>query len=139
MIIALLAVIGVDLIVIVVLVGGLIARRRWLGGQTGAFVGAIRVKSGELDGVGASWKRGYGRWVRDVFVFTRAPVFVRNVLVPTDEPYRAGSADPDDKPKRLGDHPIVATVNSAGAILEIAAAADHSALLRGPYLEKEHT
>jgi hypothetical protein len=138
MIIALLAVIGVDLIVIVVLVGGLIARRRWLKGQAGAFVGAIRLGSGEVDRVGASWKRGYGRWVRDVFVFTKAPLFVRNVLVPTDQPYAEREADPDEKPKRLGDHPIVATINCDGAVLEIAAGAEHSALLRGPYLEKEH-
>jgi hypothetical protein len=138
MIVALLAVIGVDLIVIVVLLGGLIARRRWLKGQAGAFVGTIRLGSGEIDGVGASWKRGYGRWVRDVFVFTKAPLFVRNVLVPTDEPYDERGSDLEDKPKRLGDHPVIATINSAGAVLEIAAAAEHSALLRGPYLEKEH-
>ncbi len=139
MIVALLAVIGVDLIVIVVLLGGLIARRRWLKGQVGAFVGAIRLGSGEIDGVGASWSRGYGRWVRAVFVFTKAPLFVRNVLVPTDEPYDERDSDPEDKPKRLGDHPVVATINCAGAVLEIAAATEHSALLRGPYLEKEHT
>jgi hypothetical protein len=138
MIIALLAVIGVDLIVIVVLVSALIARRRRLMGQAGAFVGAIRVGSGEVDGVGSSWKRGYGRWVRDVFVFVKAPVFVRSVLVPTDGPYGEREADPDDKPRRLGDRPIVATVNCDGAVLEIATRAEHSALLRGPYLEKEH-
>ncbi len=138
MIIALLAVIGVDLIVIVVLVGLLIARRRWLKGQAGAFVGAIRCKSGEIDGVGATWKRGYGHWVRDVFVFIKAPLFVRNVLVPTDLPYTEREADPGDRPKRLGDHPVIATINCNGAVLEIAAGTEHSALLRGPYPEKEH-
>ncbi len=105
MVIALLAVIGVDLIVIVILVGGLIARRRW---------------------------------VRDVFVFTKAPVFVRNVLIATDHPYTEWEVEPDDKLKRLGDHPIVATINCDGAVLEIAAGAEHSALLRGPHPEKEH-
>jgi Protein of unknown function (DUF2550) len=138
MIIALLAVVGVDLIVIVVLVGGLIARRRWLKRQTGAFVGAIRLRSGEVDGVGSSWKRGYGRWVRDVFVFTKSPLFVSNILTPTDGPYGVRTVDPDNKPKRLGDQPIVATLSSAGAILEIATTSEHSDLLRGPYPEKDH-
>jgi hypothetical protein len=54
MVIALLAVLGVDLVVIVVLVGTLLARRRWVKRQPGVFAGAIRVKSGDLDGLGSS-------------------------------------------------------------------------------------
>jgi hypothetical protein len=71
MVIALLAVLGVDLIVIVVLLGLVLTRRRWVSHQPGAFKGAIRVVEGEVPGLGHKWKRGYGRWVRDVLVWTR--------------------------------------------------------------------
>jgi hypothetical protein len=78
MVIALLAVLGVDLIVIVVLPGAVVTRRRWVSRQPGAFKGAIRVVEGEVSGLGGKWKRGYGRWVRDVLVWAKAPTLVRN-------------------------------------------------------------
>jgi len=53
MLIALLAILGVDLIVIVVLLAVVISRKRWVKRQPGAFPGAIRLASGELDGFGA--------------------------------------------------------------------------------------
>ena len=59
MLIALLAVFGVDLIVIVVLLGVILARRRWVGRQPDAFKGAIRIVEGEVPGLGRKWKRGY--------------------------------------------------------------------------------
>jgi hypothetical protein len=59
MLIALLAVLGVDLIVIVVLLGVILARRRWVGRQSDAFKGAIRIVEGEVPGLGRKWKRGY--------------------------------------------------------------------------------
>jgi hypothetical protein len=45
------AVLGVDLIVIVVLLGAVLARRRWVSHQPGAFKGAIRVVEGEVLGL----------------------------------------------------------------------------------------
>lgn len=41
--------------------------------QPGAFKGAIRVVEGDVPGLGAKWKHGYGRWVRDILVWTEAP------------------------------------------------------------------
>ena len=64
MLVALLAVLGVGLIVIVALAALVISRRRWVTHQDGAFRGAIRVTSGEVDGVGEKWRRGSGHWVR---------------------------------------------------------------------------
>jgi hypothetical protein len=84
MVIALLAVLGVDLIVIVVLFGAVLTRRRWVSHQPGAFKGAIRVAEGAVSGLGGKWKRGYGRWVRDVLVWTKAPALFRNELVAVD-------------------------------------------------------
>ena len=51
MLIALLAVLGVDLIVIVVVPAFVVSRKRWLMKQPGAFRGAIRVAGGEIDGL----------------------------------------------------------------------------------------
>jgi hypothetical protein len=59
MLIALLAVLGVDLIVIVVLLAFVLARRRWVQRQPGSFRGVIRVSSGEIDGLRPKWGRGY--------------------------------------------------------------------------------
>jgi hypothetical protein len=91
MLIALLALLGVDLIVVVALLALVLSRKRWVKRQPGAFRGAIRLTGGEFDGLGAKWHRGYGHWVRDVLVWTKAPFLFRNELVPidgADEPRR---------------------------------------------------
>src|SRR5215217_5323386 len=104
MLIALLAVLGVNLIVIVVLLAFVFSRKRWVKRQSGSFRGVIRVSSGEIDGLGSRWGRGYGRWVRDVLVWTKAPFLFRNELVPVDALDQQRSADPGEV-KRLGDDP----------------------------------
>jgi len=73
MLIALLAVLGVDLSVIVALMAVVLARKRWVIRQPGAFKGAIRVIEGEVPGLTAKWKRGYGRWIRDILIWTNKP------------------------------------------------------------------
>jgi hypothetical protein len=131
MLIALLAVLGVNLAVIVVLLAVVLARRRWVKRQPGAFPGAIRVSSGEVDGLGARWKRGYGRWVRDVLIWTKAPFLVRNVPLAAEELKGERRAGPADRLKRLGDEPLVAEFAcEGGAMVEIAARPEHSRLLR---------
>jgi hypothetical protein len=132
MLIALLAVLGVDLIVLVALAAGVVARKQWVKRRPGAFRGVIRVTSGEVDGLRPKWGRGYGHWVRDVLVWTKAPFLFRNELVPTDRldeqrPARA------DEVKRLGDHPGVIKVTVDGATVEVAAKAEDTELLLGPY------
>src|SRR3954452_12519467 len=82
MVMALLAVLGVDLIILLAFVAVLLTRKRWVMRQPGAFSGAVRVLSREVDGFGPKWARGYGRWVRDVLVWTKAPFFFRNELLP---------------------------------------------------------
>jgi hypothetical protein len=57
MVIALLAVLGVDLIVIVVLLGVVLTRRRWVSHQPDAFKGAIRVVEAEVSGLRPKWQR----------------------------------------------------------------------------------
>jgi hypothetical protein len=138
MLIALLAVLGVDLIVILVLLAGVLVRRRWIRRQPGAFPGAIRVASGELDGLGSKWRRGHGRWVRDVLVWTKAPLLLRNVLVLADS-LNGQRAAASGEVKRLGDEPIVIALTTGGARIETAASGEHRDLLLGPYLERVAT
>ena len=131
MLIALLIVLGVDLIVVVVFAAFVFGRRRWLKRQPGEFTGAIRVSGGDVDGLSPKWKRGSGRWVRDVLVWTRAPLMVRNELVPVD---RLCGEHPGhaDGLKRLGDQPVVIEFASGGAKIEVAGRAEHHALVTGP-------
>jgi hypothetical protein len=134
MVIALLVVLGVDPIVIVVLLGVLLSRRRWVSHQPGAFKGAIRVVDGEVSGLKPKWKRGYGRWVRDVLVWTKAPALFRNELVAVDGLAGAVRAAEPGEVKRLGNDPVVvALAADGGARVEVAAppASRHQAL--GPF------
>ncbi len=125
MLIALLVVLGVDLVVIVVVVAILLGRRARVSRQRGAFKGMIRVVDGEVPGLRRKWKRGVGRWVGDVLVWAKAPLLFWNEFVEADlvgaVPREAG---PADKVKRLGSGPVIVAVAAAGARVEIAAAAD---------------
>ena len=131
MLIALLIVLGVDLIVVAAFAAFVFGRRRWLKRQPGEFAGAIRVSSGDVDGLGPKWKRGSGRWVRDILVWTRAPLLVRNELIPVD---RLCGEQPGhaDGVKRLGDNPVVIEFASGSAKIEVAGRAEHHALVTGP-------
>jgi len=130
MIIALLVALGVDLIIVVALAAVVIARRRWVKHQPGDFEGAIRVADGDVHGLGPKWKRGHGRWVRDILVWSKAPLMFRNELVPADRllgerPPRSGEV------KRLGDKPVVIEFESDGARIEVAARAEQRPLVMG--------
>jgi hypothetical protein len=133
MLIALLAVLGVDLIVIVVLLAGVLARRRWVSQQPGVFKGAIRVVEGQVPGLGARWTRGYGRWVRDVLVWTKAPFLFRNELVAADVLAGGARAAKPRKVKRLGKHPaLILLAVDGGAQIEIATPEAERARAAGP-------
>jgi hypothetical protein len=131
MLIALLTVVGVDLIVIVGLLAFVLSRKRLLMRQPGSFHGAIRVAGEEIDGVHPKWLRGYGRWVRDVLVWTKAPWLFRNEIFATDGLDEPRAALPDEV-KRLGDHPIVVAVRMGSATADVAARDEDRELLRGP-------
>lgn len=120
MVIALLALLGVDLVVIVVLAASVAGRRRWLKRQPGAFFGAVRVSHGELDGLGTKWRPGCGRWVREVFVWEKGPFMFRTVLIPVDEPAGDRTATPGEV-KRLGKDPAVTEMQVGSSRIEVAA------------------
>ena len=100
--------------------------------QPGAFRGAIRVADGEIDGLRAKWRRGYGRWVSNVLVWTKAPFLFRNEILRTDELDKRRSARPPGV-KRLGEHPVVVRVKMGTATAEVAARDDDRELVLGPY------
>jgi hypothetical protein len=131
LLIALLVVLGVDLIVIVAFVTGVIARRRWLKRRPGDFQGAIRVADGEVKGLKPKWTRGNGRWVSDVLVWSKAPFLFRPELVPIDGLVGERAAEPG-KVKRLGDSPVVVALSTDGATIEIATKKDDRVLAVGP-------
>ena len=62
------------------LVAVVLARGRRVSRQPGAF----RVTGGEVPGLGMKWRRGYGRWVREILVWTTAPLLFRDELVVAD-------------------------------------------------------
>src|SRR3954466_8863269 len=132
MLIALLALLGVNLIAIVVLLCVVLARKRWVERQPESFRGVIRVSKGDVDGLRSKWGRGYGRWVRDVLVWTKAPFFFRNELVPAAGLDQQRPAGPGEV-KRLGDPPTVMRLAIGSARVEVAAHDDKSELLLGPY------
>jgi Protein of unknown function (DUF2550) len=132
--IALLAILGVNLIVIVVLLASVLARKRWVKRQHGSFRGVIRVSNGEIDGLRPKWGRGYGRWVRDVLVWTKAPFFFRNELVPADGLEHQRPAGPAEV-KRLGEHPVIAQLRADSATVEVAAHDEEIEQLLGPFRE----
>jgi hypothetical protein len=136
MLIALLAVLGVNLWVIVALLAVVLTRKRWVSHQPGSFKGAIRVIEGDVPGLRPRWKRGYGRWVRDILVWTKAPLLFRNELVLAD----GLAGEPRDaKPgevRRLGKHPaVMQLVVEGGGRIEVAASADGQERAPGPFAE----
>lgn len=133
MVIALLAVLGVDLILIVTALGGFLARRRWLSRRPGVFQGIARVLEGEVDQLGGRPRRGYGRWVRDVLVWTPRPLCLRNALAPVDGVL--GVSNPKDQVRRLGDDPKVVTLVAPGLRIEITVPAEHVVLVTAPFQE----
>jgi hypothetical protein len=136
MLIALLAVLGVDLIVLVVFAGLVVGRRRWLKRQPGEFAGAVRVSTGAVDGLRPKWQRGSGRWVRDVFVWSKGPFMYRSVLVPVDGLAGERQAKAGEV-KRLGDTPVVHQFTSGDATVEVAARAEDRTLVTAAFATEQ--
>lgn len=132
MLIALLIALGVNLAVVIALASLVIGRRRWLKRQPGTFTGAIRVSVGDVEGLSSHWKRGTGRWVRDVLVWSQAPFMYQNDLIPID-----GSAGrrvaADGEIKRIGHSPTVVQLASGDANIEVATPAQTVSLATGPF------
>jgi hypothetical protein len=136
MLIALLAVLGVDLSVIIALMAVVLARKRWVSRQPGAFKGAIRVIEGEVPGLKTKWKRGYGRWIRDILIWTNKPFLFRNEVVLADGLAGEVRAAKPGEVKRLGKQPTVVPLAVEGDTrIEVAVSADERQRAPGPFAE----
>jgi hypothetical protein len=132
--IALLAVLGVDLWVIVVLLAVVLTRKRWVSHQPGAFKGAIRIIDGDVPGLKAKWKRGYGRWVREILVWTKTPFLFRNELVAANALAGDPRAAESGEVRRLGKHPAIIPLEAdSGARIEVATSEDGRERAAGPF------
>jgi hypothetical protein len=128
MIMAVLVLLGVPLIIVVAFAAVVIKRKRWLKRQPGVFAGAIRVFG---DDPQPKWKRGSGRWVRDVLVWSKAPLLLGSQLIPVDgllgeRETKAGEV------KHLGDHPVAIELATPAGKIEVAAKVADRALVIGP-------
>src|ERR1017187_8745483 len=136
MLIALLAVLGVDLWVIVALLAVVLTRKRWVSRQPGAFKGAIRITEGYVPGLKAKWRRGYSRWARDILVWTKAPFLFRTELVLAEALAGQARAAKPGEVRRLGKHPaVVPLVVDGGARIEVAASAASRERAPWPFAE----
>ena len=131
MLVALLIVLGVNLWIVAAVVVTIVGRRRWLKRQPGEFAGAIRVSSGAVDGLSPKWKKGSGRWVRDVLVWSKAPFMYRDELVAVDRFAGEHHAQAHEV-RRLGDEPMVFEFAVDGAKIEVAAKPEHRGLVTRP-------
>ena len=135
MVIALLVVLGIPIWFVFVLAGVMIIRHRWLSSRPGCFTCAARMTSGTTDLLGAKWKRGVGRWERDVFVFAKVPSVYSFTTVAVDEldassVRRAGEGEV----RRLGDAPLVYPFVAASAVaFEIVFKPEDATLAAGPF------
>jgi hypothetical protein len=132
MLIALLALLGVNLAAIVALLVVVLSRKRWVTRQPGVFRSAAREVAGEAHGFHPKWRRGYGRWVHEVLVWTRAPFFFWNELNPVDSMTGERPAGPREI-RRLGDEAVVVSLTWGAATVEVAARGEDRDLLTGPY------
>lgn len=119
MLFALLTVLGVGLPVVVPLLAAMLGRRRRLARQPGALRGAALLIEGEAKRLRRRWRGGYGRRVRNAFVWPPAPLLLRTVLLPVDAVNAARPLACTDvrRPRGLA---TAATFTVAHALFEVA-------------------
>jgi hypothetical protein len=133
--VALLALLGVPIWLLIGMVGAALWSRRRFAQGPGVFKCKLRSVTGDVAGVPDAWPRGaaFGRWVHDVLVVHQGLALVRNIPLPVagvSEGPKA--ADPGDV-KHLGDAPQVVTLRlDSGAVIQVAAARAAADLLAGP-------
>ena len=85
------------------------------------------------------WTRGYGRWVRDSLVWTKAPFLFRNELVLADSLIAGARPAKPGEVKRLGKHPtVLALAVEVGGRIDLASADGPDRAL-GPFAATSRT
>lgn len=132
MLIALLAVLGVDLIVIAAIALAQIGRRRWLA-RRGAFPARVWLVQGKSDELSEKKRMGRARWIRNVLVFSPAPFFVSNNILLIDGVQGAPRPAPPGEVKRLGSDPVIFLLATDGATVALAARGEHRQVAIAPF------
>jgi hypothetical protein len=128
----LLAVLCFNLIVLVVFVGVVLGRRWWASGQPGSFAGIAQVLVGDVNLLGHRSRPGYGRWVRDVLVWTPGPLCLRNALTPIDR-VDGDPAAATDPVQWLGENPQTVTVVGDRTWIRVTVRAQDVPLVIAPF------
>ncbi len=83
------------------------------------------------------WTFGHGVWVSDVFAWRGSPAAWREDLVQVSGASpRAADVEERKKLHRVGDQPVIATLELAeGGTLEVATGAEQLSALLGPYAD----
>jgi hypothetical protein len=124
----------VDLAAVVGLTAAYMRRRQCITGRRGAFKGKLRVVDGEVPGLSASWKTGYGHWVRDVLVWDTAPFLWRTKVIPVDGTDVSGIHGANGSISRLGRRPMVTPlISEHHSRLELVTSEEDQDLVLGPF------
>jgi hypothetical protein len=115
-VIALLAVPGVDPIVLDVFLDVVLGRSRWASRQPGSITGVACVVDAEAHPMGHRARRGDGRWFRNVPVWTPGPLCLRNAPAVDRVDGQPAATDHD---RRLGNKPQAVTVVGDGVRVRI--------------------
>ena len=131
-----LAALGVPVWLLVgVLAAGLWSRRAFKR-SAGVFPAKVRVRAGDVAGLGASWPRQptYARWIHDVLLVHRGLALVRNVALPVASAEGPLGASAPGEIAGLGSSPVVLTLTlDGGAAAELAGRAEDREALAGPF------
>jgi hypothetical protein len=84
------------------------------------------------------WRRGHGVWIHDVFGFRGSPAaWVEALWWVTEVSVRPATAE-DGKFRGIGDHPVIATMEtSVQGRVEVAARAEVASALTEPFGERQ--
>jgi hypothetical protein len=129
MIWAILALIGVPLWLCAVGILTLILRNRALRNRPGNV--PVRVRYPEKK----RWSPGHGVWIHDVFAWRGSPAAWKEALLwSTEAEIRVADDNERKKLHRIGDAPVIVTLSLAeGGMIELAARAEHTDDLLGPF------
>jgi hypothetical protein len=87
----------------------------------------------QVPGAETRWRRGCGRWVREILIWTKAPLLFRNELVVADAAAGAARAAKPGEVRGVGKHAAMVALAGGGARIEVAASADGRERAAGPF------
>jgi hypothetical protein len=131
-----LAALGIPIWLVLGGLGATFLSRRSFKRRPGVFPVKLRVVSGEVAKLKASWPRrpGYARWVHDVLLVQHGGALRQTEAMAVTRVTEAISSRGADDIRALGDAPLVMSLElDGGAKVELAAPTDVRGLMVGPF------